>query len=422
LVPFSFISYLLPNAANKANFLATDLSMKNTYIGLFVFFFFLISLTRLDGLKKIILGFTLFSFLFSLGDLVPVQKFSYHFLPLMDTFRHPGTIRIFTCIGMIWLAAFSMEEFFVGDKKQLLKRLSYVTLGILLFAAIYFLATDSYESVIPFSLHPSVLKELLYTLSFKQFAAFIAVLQILFLIAFIFLLERRLLLAKAAKVLIILNSVVFAWMGLPFNVVSQYKTADVNAYINSFPDGYPMPDVHGSIESDIISDSIEISVHGYHNFYNKKITIQDKIITPTLNSDYEMFLGDFPLRRQLKGYPFVYLTDSLQQRIDSADIKLVHLTPNSFAFAVRINQSAEMHLFQQYNHNWHVTINKRPAEIRKSNIAFMKVQLPATSGSLIIKWNYRPKNVYSGIIISLVTLLAIILYFVFRRKLKTKYA
>jgi hypothetical protein len=76
LVPFSFITYLLPNAASKANFVSTDLSMRNAYVGFFIFLFFLISLKNLNRFKTIVLVFTIFSCFFSLGSLTPVQKLS----------------------------------------------------------------------------------------------------------------------------------------------------------------------------------------------------------------------------------------------------------------------------------------------------------------------------------------------------------
>src|SRR4029078_162042 len=120
--------------------------------------------------------------------------------------------------------------------------------------------------------------------------------------------QREFLSQKAVMILFVSNSIVFAWIGLPFTVVSQYKTSEVNNFIHSFPNGYPLLDVNTSIESEVYSDSILISPHGYPNFYTKKITVQDHIITPTLNTDYYEFLENKSLRSQLTGHPFVYIT------------------------------------------------------------------------------------------------------------------
>jgi hypothetical protein len=411
LVPFSLTTYLLANAANKASFLPTDLSIRNTYIGLFVFFFFLLSLKNLNKFKIAILFFTIFSLLFSLGDLTPVQKFSYHFLPMVNTFRHPGTIRIFTSIGMIILAAYALDEFLIQERNKKLQWLCYLGLVTLFAAGIYFFATSSQQNIFHLSLNPSSLKEFLYNLSFQQFSLFICILQIAFIVIFLFL--RKHFSKWAIVSLFILNSVVFAWIGLPFGVVSQYKTSEVNNYIHSFPDGYPLPDIKASMESSVYSDSISISLHGYHNFYNKKITVQDHIITPTLNTDYYQFLNDHTLRGQLKGHPFVFVTkDSV--KIQPAEIRLLKFTPNRFSFQINSPVAGKLELFQQYNHNWYASINGKPLKVQKSNIDFMSVPVPA--GASIVEWKYSPNKVYLGMILSAVSLIAVVFYFVFKRK------
>ena len=64
---FSFISYFLPNAVSQPHdWIPTDRSMRNAYIGLFLFCCFCLSLThKLSFVKRVILCLTLFAFLFS---------------------------------------------------------------------------------------------------------------------------------------------------------------------------------------------------------------------------------------------------------------------------------------------------------------------------------------------------------------------
>jgi hypothetical protein len=413
-VPFSFISYLLPNIMSKATFLSTDLSMRNTYIGLFIFIFFLTGLKKLDRFKMSILGFTIFSFLFSLGDLTPVQKFCFYFLPLMDTFRHPGTIRVFTSIGMILLAAYPLNAFFKLERDRKLNWLCYIFLVALLVTCIDFVATiPSQNNYISFTWSRSTLKQFLHSMSFQKFAMFICILQIIFVMLFLSLQQPKRFSKKTLATLVILNSILFAWIGLPFTVVSQYKTTEVNNFIQSFPDGYPLPNINASIGAEVYSSSIQISPHGYPNFYNKKITIQDHIITPTINKDYNQFLENKSLRLQLKDHPFIYVsTDSVS--IQPAKIKVLEFTTNRFSFNVNSPVAGNLQLFQQYNPNWHVSVNHKPVQILKSNIAFMSVNIPA--GPSLIEWKYSPKKVYIGMILSALSLLAIVFYFAFKKK------
>jgi hypothetical protein len=417
LVPFSLTSYLLANSASKANFLPTDLSMRNTYIGLFVFFFFLLSLNRLDRFKAMILLFTIFSLLFSLGDVTPVQKFSYHVLPFIDTFRHPGTIRIFTSIGMIMLAAYVLDAFLKHERNKKLQWLNYLALIIIFVSGIYFFASSAQQNLSQLSFNPAMLKELLYSLSFQQFSLIVCILQIVFIITFL-ILQRKQFSKRAIVALFISNSVVFAWIGLPFGVVSQYKTSEVNNYIHTFPDGYPLPNINASIESEVYSDSIAISLHGYHNFYNKKITIQDEIITPTLNTDYYHFLDEHDLRKQLKDHPFVFISkDSVNMQ--SGRVKVIEFTPNRFSFQINSPVAGRLQLFQQYNHNWHAAVNRKPVPIQKSNIAFMSVNIP--EGVSMVEWNYSPNKVYIGMVLSALSLIAVVFYFLFKRTRNTIY-
>ena len=414
LVPFSITSYLLPNAASKADFLSTDLSMRNTYIGLFIFLFFLISLKKLDRLKTIILIFTVFSFLFSLGSLTLIQNFSYHFLPLMNTFRHPGTIRVFTSIGVILLASFSLDAFFRGERDKKLRWLCYSGLILLFSSGIYFIATEPHQTNhTNFNFSPAAFKQFFHDFTFQKFALIICILQVIFILIFFVLQKRKTFSQKAIITLLVSNSIVFAWIGLPFTVVSQYKTSEVNNFIHSFPDGYPLPDVNASVESEIYSDSIQISPHGYSNFYRKKITVQDHIITPTLNADYYQFLENRLLRSQLKDHPFAYVTnDSIS--IKPAVINLLKFTPNRFFFEVNSAVAGKLDLFQQYNTNWHVTINSKPVEIQKSNIAFMSVNIPA--GTSLVQWKYKPYKVYIAMMLAVLSVLMVAFYFALRKK------
>jgi hypothetical protein len=305
-----------------------------------------------------------------------------------------------------------------NERSKRFTQLCYLGLAVLVIACIYFFVTMPQAVYqIHFSLKSSALKKILYELSFEQFALIICLLQVIFICSFLFLQQKKTS-KRVIAVLFILNSVVFAWIGLPFGVVSKYKTSEVNNYIHSFPDGYPMPSTNASIESEVYSDSVPISLHGYHNFYNKKIVTQDHIITPTLNSDYYRFLEDHSLRAQLKDHPFVFVTtDSIA--IMPAHVSILKFTPNCFIFEVKSKAPGKLQLFQQFNPNWTAKVNHNPVDIKKSNIAFMSVNMPA--GTSIVEWEYRPKKIYVAMMVSVLSLMMIVFYFMFIRKNDTVY-
>jgi uncharacterized membrane protein YfhO len=65
-------------------------------------------------------------------------------------------------------------------------------------------------------------------------------------------------------------------------------------------------------------------------------------------------------------------------------------------------------------------VNNKSTEIIKSNIAFMSVNIPP--GTSIIEWNYSPKKVFAAMILSALSLIAVVFYFVFKRKRQKNYA
>lgn len=420
--PVHSFSYILANAFSKNNSGFTDISMRNAYTGLFVFLFFIGGLARLRGFWLLVAVLTAFSFLFSLGASTPVQEFSFRFLPFMDTFRHPGTIRVFTTIGILMLAAYRMDHFFRGERQSWLVKIIYVLGTALLLLSGWLIFSGSQSAWVgDFPGSAEAMKLFMDRLTFRDLLLVMALVQVIFLGLFLFFYRKKFS-SRVFVVLFSFNSLLFGWIGLPFTAVSKERTAAVNAYIASFPDGYPLPDVNASVEAEVISDSILISPYGYPNFYNKKITIQDEIITPTLNSDYDDFLNRFDLRRSFKGAPFIFIADTL--RSDSMlypaagqyAVKVNSFKPNHFSFEVDSRVAGQLFIFQQYNHNWEATVNRKPAAVTKSNMAFMSVGIP--QGVSYVEFSYRPVAVYRAIVLSGITILGLLCYFVLRKRKK----
>jgi len=439
--PFSSISFILPNSVSKDHqWLNTDTSMRNSYVGLFVFLLFCLSFGGKYGKwQKIILGVTIFSFLLSLGSATPLHKLCYYILPLFNTFRHPGNIRLFTSIGIILLAAFYAQQLIQSGRDEIRKkivRLSYIVCACLGLIAIYCLLQSGVRQNIAAALkNIKQPKVFLDAFSFNSFLLLQCLAQILFIVWLIYLLRKKAINKKIVSGLFALNSIFFCWIALPFNFISQVKTIAVNQYVQSFPKGYPMPDINSPVEAGTISDSTEIPIYGYANFYTKRITIQDHIITPTLNKDYETFYLNNKLGAAMANYPFVWLNDTLVDKTpDSiisgkrfsiwsdnsskpaiisqtggANIKLTGFSPNSFSFTVNSATASVLSIFQQYNHNWKVKVNRSSVPLLKINIAFMGVQVPA--GESYIEFTYKPVKVIAAIWLSLASIFIVALFY-----------
>jgi len=441
--PFSSLSFVLPNAVSKDHpWLDTDTSMRNSYVGLFVFLLFILSFfSKYTRWQRWILGITVFSFILSLGPTTPLHKICYSVLPLFNTFRHPANIRLFTSIGIILLAAFYTQQLLMLGKDVVKKKafrgltITGAGLGLVIVYSLFKGGIlQNIRDAFRFIKEP---KTFLDAFSFDSFLLIQSLAQVFFIIVLVYLLKKKTLHKKIITVLFILNSVLFCWIALPFNFISQLRTSAVNQYVRSFPDGYPMPDIHASVESDVISDSTNIPVYGYANFYAKTITIQDHVITPTLNSDYETFYSDRKLCVAMAGYPAAWLNDTLldktpdsviqgkrfsiwsdqqvkpviQSQNGAGTIRLTDFSPNSFSFTISAASPTVMSLFQQYHHNWKVNVNGRAVPLLKMNIAFMGVQVPA--GESTVAFHYKPGKVITAMWVSLAGILILVGWTIF---------
>ena len=439
--PFSSISFILPNSVHKNHeWLNTDTSMRNSYVGLFIFLLFCHSLfSQKSGFLKLILGITFFSFFLSLGKITPLQKICYYILPFFDTFRHPGTIRLFTSIGIILLGSFYAQKISEKKDKFLKKKILrylYMLIGILGAVTVYIYFQTGVRKNISATLeHINQPKLFFDTFSFNSFILFQCIAQITFLLVAISQIRKKIISKKVIAGIIALNSVFFCWLALPFNFVSQVKTRVIDQYLSSFPDGYPPLDNISPAGAAIISDSIIISPYGYADFYTKKITIQDHIITPTLNKDYEEFCTNKKLRSLLANYPIAWLNDTLfnstpdsisgaikfsvysdkkplpiiKAQTSLQKINIININPNALTFEVNSTSTSVLSIFQQYNHNLVVKIDGVKKQLLKMNIAFTGVEVPA--GKSTIQLSYKPSMVIKGIFLSLATIVLIIFLF-----------
>ncbi|MEO7983824.1 MAG: hypothetical protein ABI688_07065, partial [Bacteroidota bacterium] len=190
-----------------------------------------------------ILGVTVFSFLLSLGSLTPLHRLCYSVLPLFDTFRHPGNIRLFTSMGIILLAALYAQQLIRQNKEETKKtalRLLYIVAACLGLVTLYCLFQRPVRQNISAAFsNIKQPKALVDAFSFNSFLLIQCLAQIFFIALLAYQLRKKYINQKMTGGLFILNSVLFCWLALPFNFISQIRTSTINRYVRSFPKGYP---------------------------------------------------------------------------------------------------------------------------------------------------------------------------------------
>lgn len=415
---FSSISYLVPSSVSRPHpWLSTDLSARNASVGVFVFIFFILSLFRKTTiLWRFVLGVIIFSFVFSLGSATPLQEWCHRFLPLMDSFRHPSSMRIFTTIGMILLAVPLIDEVITGRWRSQKKLLLVFSVGIVMILGLILLYYPESNILLKVRQEPG--KGLLSMLSLPDIMVSQGILQLFFLISTGILLWRKQ--NRWIPSIIVLNCLVSCWIALPFTFISSVSTREVNAYISRFPPGIPHPDPGASIQAGVYANPSNVTPFGYNNFYNKTITIQDHVVTPTLSKDYTSFLGNTFLRKKLADFPFIYLSSSSDpvagsfptRMKDAGNIKIEDFSCNKLNLLSTAAGNSQLNIFQVYHHRWKASVDGRPIGIQKSNGAFMAIDVPA--GRHTISFEYSPGAwIYAALLVSLLTIAGLMLYFIY---------
>jgi hypothetical protein len=408
---FCSISYLFPSAVAKHHeWFHTDVAMRNAYTGIFTLGFFIYSLfLPYTGLKKIIAGFTLFSFIFSLGDSTPLREWCYKILPLMNSFRHPAIIRLFTSIGIILMACQSIDLIFKentsSDKKNIRKIFMLLLLVISSFIFYYvFHKNFSWK----FFTWDGNAKTYIDNLNLPSIVFIQGVIQLFFISLFLYFLGKK----KVLVFLLTSNSIFFAVTSLPFSFISQSKTKAIDNYISSFPIGFPLPDLTTSVIP-VNDSSFGVDFPDYDKFYNKKITIQNDIVTPTVNTAYYSFLSNKKLLDSLHNMPFAFISAD-GNAVDSAShLTIKNFSPLQFVFLATSKNAGYLNLLQQFHRNWEVKINKTTVMPESAFIAFMKVRIPA--GNSEISFEFKPGLITIVLMyISLGLLFTLLLYLVIK--------
>ncbi len=432
---FSTTSYLFPSAVYKEHsWLTTDVSLRNASVGIVILVFFLVALFKSKtGNSKFFLGAVIFSFAFSLGDVTPLREWCYRFVPLMDSFRHPSCMRLFTTIGII-LIAIPVLNMAWTNFSLVAKPMYKTTIAIIVLVA-GFIIYSAVQSGLLQQPSFSLSKETLDKLSFEDLVVLQGILQLAFLAALFFIIQKqrtRLLLPIG-----IANLLLLCWMAQPFTFFSQLKTREVNKHIASFPKGFPVPDTNTPMIMTKQQGSVEKKPYNDNGFYSKRPMIQEDIVSPTVNIRYHEFLLDSQLRNRLNNYPFVYFSDSsvysMNGMPDSGRIVLFDsigrpqqvyehtkgdiIIKNISANRIEMNVTSEgyglLNIFQQYHHGWRAWVNAVEIPVYRTNIAFMSVPVPKGNHTLVFR--FEPHFfVKWALYISTVTLLLIAIFFIFQ--------
>lgn len=429
LHPECTASVLLPAAPIKNPATAgTDLISKNFYFSIFLLLVIAVYLFSPRNRKvNIILIAMLLCYFFSLGHHTPIRSFVYH-LPLMDTFRHPSNARLLVAIGGIVVGAMLLPGY-LAEKRKVFKN---VTIGFAVLLLLMVLVhagevhlLSKWQSYVAGADMRTGIKQFLDAISLPEIVVLTAGFQLVFLLAFMFLLKKKPTTLKPIVLLLVLNAFVAAQSVIPFTLSSKLPPAVINSLVRQTQEGFPFP-TNASIEENSKTALQHFDTLGVHGWYQKKPVLTDVYYTPTILHNIHRLDSNQQLRAVVMANPFTYFPSRINpapdtnmligqaiaasnanQDVSQNRVAFSGMRSNGFRLDVYAASSAWLCVQQVYLPGWKATLNGKHIPITTANGGLMMVNLPA--GDHRLAMIYRPVTVFVACLLALVTLIAIIL-------------
>lgn len=419
LHPALLYSYILPLPIWKTpNVAVTDPLSRNFYIGiiqaalLFSSFFIRFRIPFINFLKWAFFIFLIYSF----GKPGLLHPFTYDWLPLMNTFRHPVIAKFLISFISCLLAAYTLQHFI--SKEDLLpfkRKLFLFILGISVIVLIWSLSVSRFNWQMQLGLlsFQDKIKQLLDSSTFMDMVLFNLVLQA----PFLYLLYRywvRKINIRVLLLISIVNSLLHAMLFQPFTVVQNERMSVFNAKQDSIKvQGFPKPDLTKSPQEASTSYALSsTNKYGPISSYAKEIASSYNIYSPGHLSSHRRFWDQESFRNMVFSYPLLYRADTLLTYV-SANHNLAtriavienpptlnpiqpnipfkatvdNFTPNSWEFTI----SSKVHGFYCLQQNatplWKLYIDDKPQEIITTNLTFIGFQLNKGTHKIALRYD-----------------------------------
>jgi Bacterial membrane protein YfhO len=445
LHPVSLLSFVTPLFIwNSPVLEITDGLERNSFFGSINFIFFFCSFfidfkNRWANFCK--WSFTIF-LIFSFGESAILRVFAFHFLPLMNAFRHPAMAKIFFIFFASQLAGFYYNSFsqisFNLRIAQIICKILLCTMIVALLILLAFKYQYLLNNLILFPLNnnslPNALKNLKEHIDHWTMLSFSIILQIPFLYVFLRLLKRRK--NKSIIILTTINCIIHVMIFCFFTVVKKDRASFIqNVLDQTTVKNYPIPNIDSSIASDTLNDMSKFDEIGTLSMYKKKITRVDYRVSPcnllTQNNFwFDTLLAKRCFQQYLLFYPDTIIDntlhlDKIHQKkfalindesfyetshlIKNSQSEIINFSPNSISIKTYTKTDDILVYMQNYYPRWRIImdgkkVNNHPLLVNKT---FMGI--PVKAGLHTIKLYYYSTDLIIATLFSIVFLLFIIM-------------
>ncbi|MCZ2392594.1 MAG: hypothetical protein LC105_01875 [Chitinophagales bacterium] len=378
----SWWSFIFSAITNKgSSFFQNEISLRNCYIGLLPFVFFLFGIWA-NWKRNVFWYFIAVFFLYLSSDLFFVDEVK-DFFPLVGFVRLNGAFRLFALISILIAGFDSFQEYINGNsyRPSQLKRFLFI-FSILLVPVILYLIysivcqngeinqVDILSSITFSSLG---IKRLIETLDFNFFLLISAF------FCLIILLTIRYAVIKGKWRWVILIGIIDIFIAvnlqLPYTGVGLQKPKDLQAIISEFPKGLITPLLINLGEYDYGKPQ-NINVVGHGSYYNKQPGTLIRASQPIIfKSEFEIF-SDSSINI-LKNRPFLYFeTENKTPRVYP---EMTNFSPNHLTINIANKESGYLVLLYKKYPHWRIKLNQQKIIKEEDNSVFYKIYLPAIS-------------------------------------------
>ena len=427
--PQSLISLMFPLAsARDSEFFGTDISMSSVFIGMLPLAGFLLFIIRPKSRSAwLILAATIIMLLASFGSYTPVFGWLYNTFPMLDLFRFPSVYRLFFIIGIMLLSGMALSA---PDAFSRLK-LPLATLGgIAAVTTVFFWIKNTQD----WNFKPW--HDAFNNISFTQAIALQGFIQLLFIVMMLLalLIKDRAKILMSMIILSAANVIAAAQLNIPVTVTYNLKTSEVAKEVKEKAVAdFPVPEVRPVLLNNDSGGWVSPFWRNLNLF--KKQPAWDGYNSFQLKN-YVNFVDDESLRQRQIANNWIYFSDTVIayseepiivapaslhnvsyvpankagylniQPTSDKKISVKKFIPGKIIVDAEAKAPSALTLMQQYYHGWKIYDNGK--EVKPIITDYLFMTIPLTQGSHQIEYCYENKPIYYTLLLSGVTLFALI--------------
>jgi hypothetical protein len=437
------LSFILPYSSTVSSSVleASDLSMRNGYLGLMGLIFLLTTFVSVKNYyQKMFLFIGAVFLLLSFGTVLTLLATKY--IPGLGYIRLVSTFRLPAMFFLLLASSFTLDRFIRGELIIQVKYVLAGLIGLIIILVIISLFHWQTTSVFPTSFNRNALKDWVSQNNFSKSILIQGTIQLPLLLLLLWKIKKPGLLFLAVCVIDLFLAVS---LNAPYTIVGKMSVKDAQQLLEKAPKGFPKPELKPIIQNTSADNAFE-KTFGNWSMYSKELGCTSKAKTyPSFLKTNEKYFNA-GLNSVFIHSPFAYIAQTVTAYKDSipytpndaytcfikatdiksnlylggkdstASLQPTKILPNHFSFETNCSENAILVLKQNYYKYWEGYEDGKRINIIPCNYTFMAV--PVNNGKHTIDFIYNPWLPKILGIINLFTFFILLLYLVVPSKKK----